>query len=200
MQNFYFFKYILWQRVVISMKKILKYPKHWLLLGIPILWAMGFIFHSFYDYTGKIILIGVFCPVNESVWEHLKLILYPTLLWFGLGYIIFSKGPKFNGTKWLICTASSILVSSLFIIVFYYSYTGSLGIHSMILDIASLIIGVFIAQILCAHIYKYGKGYSITFYASLIFLGIAIVTFTYFTFSPPQIPLFRDALSGRYGI
>lgn len=182
------------------MHNTFKSPKAWILWGIPVLWIMGFIFHSMYDYTGKILFIGLFCPVNESVWEHLKLTFYPILFWFGIGYIILSKSCKIDSTKWLICTVISIFISSLFVIAFYYSYTGALGIASIILDIMSLIIGIFLAQIICVHIYKYGKGHNVSFYISLILLGVLIVIFTYYTFSPPKFPMFRDSLSGKYGI
>ena len=38
---------------------------------------LGVIFHFLYNWTGQIRFIGFFVPVNESIWEHLKLIFYP---------------------------------------------------------------------------------------------------------------------------
>lgn len=182
------------------MKNPFKSPTSWILLGIPFLWIMGFVFHSIYDYSGNIIIIGVFCPVNESVWEHLKLVLYPTLIWFGIGYLILSKKSIISGTKWTICTTISIIISSMFIIAFYYSYTGALGIESMVLDILSLILGVLLSQCISLHFYKYGKENDITLYICIILLGLLVFIFSYFTFYPPKLPIFMDSSNGKYGI
>jgi len=43
------------------------------LLGFVFCCILGTLSHFFYDWSGQNIIVGMFCPVNESVWEHLKL-------------------------------------------------------------------------------------------------------------------------------
>lgn len=49
--------------------------------------AAGSLLHFVYDLTGENPFVGVFVPVNESVWEHLKLLLLPVFLfsWWNTG-------------------------------------------------------------------------------------------------------------------
>ena len=41
----------------------------------------------FYDWSGKNEIVGILFPANESTWEHLKLALVPTFIYFGIGSI-----------------------------------------------------------------------------------------------------------------
>lgn len=45
----------------------------WEMSGIPFLILVGCIIHFVFDWTNRLPIIGIFSPVNESVWEHLKL-------------------------------------------------------------------------------------------------------------------------------
>lgn len=49
--------------------------------GIGILWTLvlGTLSHFFYQWSHESMLVGLFSPVNESVWEHLKLLFFPAL-------------------------------------------------------------------------------------------------------------------------
>lgn len=51
--------------------------KKWILTGIPILFLTGSLLHFAYELSGKNILIALIAPVNESVWEHSKMVLWP---------------------------------------------------------------------------------------------------------------------------
>ena len=54
----------------------------WILYSVPFLFIIGSLFHFAYEFTGKNIIVGFFTPINESIWEHIKLILTPLLLWW----------------------------------------------------------------------------------------------------------------------
>ena len=41
---------------------------------------LGTLLHFAYDWSGQNTLVGLFTPVNESTWEHMKLIFFPTLI------------------------------------------------------------------------------------------------------------------------
>ena len=94
----------------------------------------------------------------------------------------------------------SIIISPIIIIIFFYTYTGALGIQNLVLDIFSLILGVFIGQLIGLKYYENNKYNKVVFYSLMFILLLDIVLFTYFTFNPPNIPLFIDSTTGLRGI
>ena len=178
-------------------KKVRK-PENWIISGIPILFLIGSMMHFIYDFTGKFALIGAFAPVNESIWEHLKMLLIPMICWWCIYYIVNVKKLYINKEKWFYANIISIISSMLVVISFYYTYTGALGIESLAIDIFSLFLGITVGQYLGLHIYKHSNG--INYFISIFILILLIATFVLFTFNPPHLPIFRDGASDRYGI
>jgi hypothetical protein len=172
----------------------------WIIFGILILIVFGSLMHFVYQWSGKLRLVGIFAPVNESVWEHLKLTFWPMLIWWLAGYFIVGKKNKISAAQWFVSSAVGQIVCPLVIVSFYYTYTGALGIESLILDIFSLFLGVGAGQGLGLHVYRKAKINGCGLYYALIVLIILAATFTVFTFIPPHIPLFKDSTTGRYGI
>lgn len=184
----------------IESTKAMQLEKFYIYLGIPIVVFIGTLMHFVYDWSGQLTIVGIFAPVNESIWEHLKLAFFPLLFWWLLTYFIIIKEKKISVTQWLFSCVTALLTSSIFIMSFYYTYTGAFGIHSLFLDILSFILGVAVAQILAYHIYQYAKLTPLLAVSSIILLFLLIIAFIIFTFEPPEIPLFQDPLTGSYGI
>lgn len=174
--------------------------QYWILTGIPVLFVIGFFMHNIYEWSGNSTIVGIFAPVNESVWEHLKLTFWPMLIWWIAGYIILGKSNKTSASQWFTSCNIAELVCPLVVLCFYYTYTGAFGIESLILDIFSLLLGVTVAQCLALHVYKYARCRWYCLYISVSILILLAVTFTVFTFNPPHFPLFMDSVTGKYGI
>ncbi|WP_242657980.1 DUF6512 family protein [Lachnoclostridium phytofermentans] len=175
-------------------------PQNWILLGIPILFIIGFFMHYIYEWSGNSLIVGIFAPINESVWEHLKLTFWPMLIWWIAGYIILGKKNNISASQWFTSCTVAELICPLVVLCFYYTYTGALGIESLILDIFSLFLGIAVAQGLALHVYKYARFSQYCLYISVAILILLAVTFTVFTFAPPLFPLFKDSVTGKYGI
>lgn len=65
---------------------------------------LGTLNHFLYDWSGKNPVIALFTPVNESVWEHMKLLFFPFLLLSLIEYII--RRPdraRFFGSRLFCC-------------------------------------------------------------------------------------------------
>lgn len=158
--------------------------------GILFTAILGTLSHFFYDWTGRGALIGLVCPVNESTWEHMKLVFFPMLLWTLL------VSPRLSGEYPAISGALLLgnILGTLSIPVFFYTYTGILGKDVFFLDIA-----VFLAAVLTAFLFAWKKKDSrgtLQYQALIWFLtGIFVVLFFVFTFYPPKIGLFSDPLS-----
>mgnify|MGYP007016532144 CR=1 FL=1 len=97
-------------------------------------------------------IAALFCPVNESVWEHLKLLAAPFLLLSAVEYAVSKKkSPNFFAAKAL------ALWAGMAVIVFgFYTYTGVLGQDWLPADIALFVAGAAAAW-LCSH-RRDGKG------------------------------------------
>ncbi len=153
--------------------------------------------HFVYGWTGGSVIAALFCPVNESVWEHLKLLAAPFLLLSAVEYAVSKKkSPNFFAAKAL------ALWAGMAVIVFgFYTYTGVLGQDWLPADIALFVAGAAAAW-LCSHrLLSRGSFSSGTAKAlGLAAIGLAAACFFAFTFAPPKIPLFRDPPTGTFGI
>ncbi len=171
----------------------------WMLGAVPLMFFLGSITHFLYDWSGGSPIVGIFCPVNESVWEHLKMAFWVPLFWWTIKYFRISKRYDVSAAKWFFSCAVSLYTSLIFITSFYYTYTGAFGVEILIIDIFSLFLGITVAQLTAFHIYKHAKirGGSLRF--SVIAIALLAAAFTAFTFAPPHIPLFIDTNTGMYG-
>lgn len=155
---------------------------------------VGTFLHFTYEFSNYNNLIGIFSPVNESVWEHLKLLFFPTILTIFIGYILI----KDNYPNYLYAKTKGLFIALSFIIIFFYTYTGILGKSILGVDIASFFIAVLILEI-----YTLKKTLSNAKYfnfRAIAFLTILLIAFLIFTFNPPKIGLFKYPLTNNFGI
>lgn len=155
---------------------------------------LGTLLHFTYGWSNQNLLVGAFSAVNESTWEHLKLLFFPYLLTIIFGYFYIGKdNSNFICTKTL-----GVMVSILFTIIFFYTSAGILGFNLATLNIATfyiaIILGEYIAYKLMISNFNCNNKLAITI---LIILTLSFIFFTYFT---PQIGLFKDPLTSEYGI
>ena len=148
---------------------------------------VGTFLHFTYEFSNYNNLIGIFSPVNESVWEHLKLLFFPTILTIFIGYILI----KDNYPNYLYAKTKGLFIALSFIIIFFYTYTGILGKSILVVDIASFFIAILILEI---YTLKYFN------FRAIAFLTILLIVFLIFTFNPPKIGLFKDLLTNNFGI
>ena len=171
--------------------------------SIPV-WQMGgFIFtgilgtflHFLFDLTGGSLWAGIFSAVNESIWEHMKLLFYPMVLFSLLEYRFWGKEtPGFWKVKLL-----GILVGLGLIPVLYYTYTGILGTSADWFNIAIFFLAAGAAYWVETRRFQRGITNAKGSKAAVCVIGALAVIFTVLTFLPPEIPLFRDPQSGTYG-
>jgi hypothetical protein len=105
---------------------------------------------------------------------------------------------KSNGSNYLCAKVQGILVAISFIIIFFYTYTGIIGTNFAILDIASFFIAVILGEYLSYK--KIEIKSSCNNSISIIILLILFLCFVIFTIFPPHIGLFKDPVSGMFGI
>lgn len=146
---------------------------------------LGTVGHFFYQWSGENPVIGLFFPVNESTWEHMKLTLFPTALFLGAASL------KIRGGNYALSSFLALFVSAALIPLLFYSYTAILGKSVLFIDIAIFIISV-IAGYAAAFLAYNSKPRPILNKLSIIgIIAIAICFFT-FTLSPPDWILFKE--------
>ena len=179
-------------------KSILASPKKWTLWGIPVLFAIGSGLHFVYDLLGENRLIGAVVPVNESIWEHVKLALLPVVLWWTLYYLFAGRKQGLDGRRWFAGALAAAAVSCISIPSMHYLFTNATGKEVMWVDILIYLIAIAEGQLIGLHVYDRSSGISPA--AVLTIFAVLIGMFILFTYLPPHTPLFYDKTGGFYGI
>lgn len=148
---------------------------------------LGAAMHFVYDISGSNTVVGIFAPVNESVWEHLKMLAFPYLLFSLYEYLVFGN----QNCNHAFIKLASLLGGMLFIMAGFYTYSGIIGHSIVVLDILLFVLGVFVTFLISYRLTEKMQSCSKTLnILSVIGIFILIVIFALFTFVPPEIPLF----------
>ena len=159
---------------------------------------LGTIGHFFYEWSGENPLTGIFFPVNESVWEHMKLAVLPTISWWLFYFVFCGKKYALDINVWLTSATLSLVVCLLLIPMLFYFYIQAFGTEIVWVDILIFAVSVAVGQLLGLHYFRYGEGVSFIFCTAV--LSLTVILFAVFTFFPPKLPLFEDPTNGTYGI
>lgn len=167
------------------MKKI----RNWQIVAVLFTLVLGTLLHFTYEWSGNNQIVGTFSAINESTWEHIKLLFFPMLI-FAIfeGINIYKETNNYIEAKTI-----GIIFGMLFITVFFFTYTGIIGTNFAVLDIGSFFVGVILSEIIAYKIMKM-KSFSTnkTKRISIILIIIITLCFIIFTFNPPNINYFRD--------
>lgn len=154
-----------------------------LIIGLAVVSVLGVLFHFAYDFFKISYLKAVF-PSNESIFEHLKLIIFPTLLFIPIDYFL-SKNNRINLLSSYI---SGIIVACVFMISSYYTYSGIIGF-----DVAWVNIIIFFISVIIIFIYRYKKIALFDGANSAIAFIILLIIIEIFSFYPTNLGIFEEA-------
>lgn len=165
----------------------MKQLKIFTLAGILFVLITGTLAHFFYDWTNHNPVIGFFVPVNESVWEHMKLLFFPMLLYAVI--MIFLLKDK--NTCVLSALFFGILVGTWLIPAVYYAYTYIIGKNIFLFDIGIFILSVMVSFLL---FYRLSQTCRLKPYAGLLggLIFLLFLCFVIFTHHPPDFKIFQD--------
>ncbi len=147
----------------------------------------GTLWHFLYEWSGKNMFIGIIAPINESTWEHLKLLFFPVLIYSVIEYIVWKERPD----NYFSAAGIGLFGGMLAIAAFFYTYTGILGFNIPVLDISSYFIGLFTMLFIKSRIIR-NKSFSSVYAAgiTLFFIIITAVLFGIFSFNAPELGIF----------
>jgi len=165
------------------------------LAGMILIIIFGSMLHFTFEWSGNQPIVGVFSAVNESVWEHLKIAFWPTLIYAIFEYRYLNKRTNnFFSAKTI-----GIYAIMLIIPIIFYSYT-LFTEENLIIDILSFIFAIIVGQLISYKLLIFKKLSKNLELITLFALAILALAFVVFTFYPPQIHLFQDPNTGDYGI
>lgn len=161
----------------------------WQMIGFVFTGVGGTLLHFLYDWSGQNPVVGAFAAVNESIWEHMKLLFFPMLLFSFIEYTRIGKEyPNF----WCVKVIGT-LVGLTAIPVIYYTYTGALGVSVDWFNIAIFFIAAAAVYWLETRLLQKGRPHCVfpaVALGALVLLGVVFVMLTYY---PPELPLFQSS-------
>ena len=168
---------------------------YWQVVGFLFTIVLGVFLHFLFDMTNQNIIAAIFSAVNESIWEHMKLLFYSMILFA----IVESKFLEQEYEQFWCVKLKGILLGLLLIPVLYYMYTGILGTSVDWFNIAIFVIASGVVYWGETRHFQKDKKCFLRMKTAIVMLCVIVLVFTVLTFVPPKIPFFEDPVTGRYG-
>ncbi|MBR5868900.1 MAG: hypothetical protein IKZ21_05590 [Clostridia bacterium] len=167
----------------------------WQFFGYTVTVLGGILLHFLYEWSGQSRLAALFSGVNESTWEHMKLLFFP-MFFFAL-----IQSRYFDEYDGFWCIKLRGIVTGLALIpILFYTFNGSFGKSPDWLNIGFFFGAAAGAVLVETRLFERGMARCrnpLFAFGWIMGIGILFVAFTFFT---PELPLFADPLTGGYGI
>lgn len=167
----------------------------WEVAGLFAVLLLGNALHFVYDWTGRAPWAAYLSAVNESTWEHMKLLLVPWLLWTAAACI------AQRSLRPVMPRAAGLLAGLAAIPLLFYGYVGvtgvSVGVVNILIFQAAVLLAFWVSVTLQKRGRLTGPVWQLT---GVVLLAAAAALFAVWTVSPPELPLFTDPTDGMRGI
>ena len=167
----------------------------WQLFGFAVTSLGGTVLHFLYEWLGGSIWVAPLSGVNESTWEHMKLLFWPMLAFAAVQSFFFRDRADF----WWIKLRGILLGLSLIPVIFY-TYNGAIGSSPDWLNIAIFFISAAIAYIYEASLLRTETACVRSQKWAIALLSAIALCFILFTFRAPEFGIFRDPLTGDFSL
>jgi len=170
--------------------------RRWEIVGWIAIGIVGPLLHFVYEWSGRNRVIAAVSAVNESVWEHMKILFFPLLLLLLMELGVFAGHYR----NFLAVKLTAILAGLITVPTLFYTYSGVLGENVSSIDVAIYYIAAAISGITTCILAERGKLVG-TWKQVLAFLGLLILGFffVWFTYYTPSLGIFRGALLRCFG-
>ena len=173
---------------------------YWEIGSFIFIGLVGAALHFTFEFSNfSNMVVAYFSAVNESTWEHLKMVFFPGIF-FALVEYTYVRDVVRN---YLIAKTASVFIMPLVIVLGWYAYTPFTGRSIYKLDLTLFYIAVTIGQIVSYKILTAPQMSARVNKFAMATLGVMFVAFSTFTFFPPKIFLFEHfdlKDTGLYGI
>lgn len=167
----------------------------WQTLGFLFTCVFGTLLHFVFDWSGGSVLAALFSAVNESIWEHLKLLYFPMFFFALIEYRFAGKRyPQYWCVKLM-----GLLLGLILIPVIYYTYTGIFGVSLDWLNITIFFLAAGVSFLVEYRLLKHGYIYRITPQTAFVLICTIGLLFIVLTFKTPRLPFFKDPVTNGFG-
>ncbi len=167
----------------------------WQLLGFAVTALGGTVLHFLYEWLDKAAWIAPLSGVNESTWEHMKLLFWPMLFFAVVQRFFFRDRTDFWCVK-----CEGTLLGMLLIPVLFYTYNGVIGKSPDFINIAIFFLSAAAVYLFETRLFHRGTAPCKRPRLAIGVLCALALLFAVFTFLTPEIGIFKDPLTGTYGI
>lgn len=166
----------------------------WQLGGYTFAVVLGTLFHFLLGWTDALFFAPI-SAVNESTWEHMKILFFPMLFFACIQSVFFDY--KQEGFWWI--KLIGITIGVVGIPILFYTYNGAFGKTPDWLNILFFFLSAGIAYLVEGFLFRKGGSFSLQWIAIVVLIALGAL-FIFFTYFPPELPLFQDPLTGLYGL
>ena len=159
-----------------------------LLAGILFTLIAGTLLHFCYEWSGENPFVALFAPVSESVWEHLKLLFFPVLVYTLFEIIVLFKVSG----SFLTARVLGVILGMFFILAAFFTYTGIIGRNFLAADILIFALSVFVTFLSSRYLEVRCPSLNLPLLANYALLLLIVTCFVSFTFSPPGLPMLQS--------
>ena len=160
------------------------------------IFLLCFLFHFIYDFI-PCSLTAIFFPVNESIWEHMKLLFSAVIMYGIIDYIILQKFKIKYNNFFTSLFLSALAIIPIYLIMFLPVYY-KIG-ENMVITIGIMAIAIILSQVISYYILKQNDCDKINI-ISLILIIVSYIIFAYLTYYPIKNELFFDTQEEKYGL
>lgn len=165
------------------------------IFGCIFIITLGCIGHFIYEWSNENKICALFFAVNESTWEHIKLAIFPALMWMLIEIFYYYNNPNYIFARFASMTFMIIFIPFVFYLIKFLTKKSIL-----IIDILEYIIAIVLGQYLFKFLINlppFTKAYYYIGVIGILMIFIMLVTFTFF---PLKNFLFIDPITKKYGL
>lgn len=165
------------------------------IINVVFLFLLSFLWHFVFDLLPNN-FFAIFFPVNESIWEHMKIIYYCLLLSSVLEFLLYKKFKIKINNFYISSMVKSVIGVITYLIIFIPIY--KLIGESMFLPIGLMLFIYVLMEFVSLKIFQ-SEELNINI-LPVIIIGLGIILFIILTFYPVHNFLFFDNIKFGYGI
>ena len=161
------------------------------------IFIMCFLIHFLYQLIPST-FTAMLAPVNESIWEHQKMLFVSVIMYGFIDYILLNKFKVKYNNYFISLFVSAIAIIPAFLLIYLPLYF-KIG-QSMFMNISIMLFAIIVSQFISYKILNTKKFRYKGNLLSIVSIGVVLIMFSYFTYYPIKTKIFFDTEEERYGI
>lgn len=169
--------------------------KKWKIINCVGIFLLSALLHFIYDWFPNF-FTSLFFPVNESIWEHNKIIVGSFLIWAIIEKIYYKKRKNVIFAESISAIVCALLVMIIFTPIYLYILKTN---DNMIITFGIFILAIIISQIISYYLLQREYNLKLEEIGSILFIIFILINII-FTYYPPNVALFYDFTNKIYGL